>query len=1249
MSTKLADTEDDLVLEDQTIPTKETSDEAVQLLVTVDIENGHASENGKVEQEAEKVEEVLKKSEENGDQPNVEVKEDHESPVEEVEASMETKEPEVKELPPPPPKRSSQTNQRLKKLSKMIKNNIPSIKGGGGSAKVERKSLKDRLQDSDFLKERRAVSESRFRMVDKGRSPSPTIERTRSLSVSSQEDEKKDYSVPAINIKPIIAYHERQSSPVPVSPTRSLRSPSRELKSPLMVNEVLKSKSPSPTRNTVMITPILQEDKHSTTSPESENNKSETESKKGSKKSKKEKKEAKRRRSGCETCHSDREEKKDKKNKAKKEGQKRKKVTINSDTESKKKQQPRQQPRPPQPKAEALGPPRDGFFKQLLITNELEKRAETQASVSSNIERNSRKKSKPIVHRPSFNTFLKNQKVVTESRFRRDSTSPIERANGKLVGSLQGESYFENRSRFENGDKPIATFPRSLSNLERRAASANTEASERPTSALSGKDSRASSLPRPGSAGSMDHEEYKNYVLEMIHSSQKSPRFQQLQAYYNILDRALKLEKKSSNMDVHKLKSDQVIDFETWRKMRGKEKAKDELNLLLSSLREAQRARQFHFRPKEATSVSWRGDIRLRGRDKSVENLKNHFAKIADKNGVTDHFQQKIEELNEVKDVYKVQRAAPMVDNNIKRLSSSKFQSHHTLPRSTKSSLTQHQVNHLKGQLTEIFDSRASSQQAFHVDVTKIEDVKAKLESQKLFVKPLPKRVTERPRTNGTSNVKNKAKRASWHENEIKEQKELSHKIGQEIKEKVQPRDFNNQESQDFLLVLTSPSAVNEELKASVESWVEDEALNERPKSVNELAKSFEDLPKSPRATSPPVETNISVRETKKSFEEPNPATSKKVSRTTSFQKAIESSQVEKSNSLGKLSKSTSSLENVLDEVEPPSNLSYFNEMSMSNPDISDSENATTLRAAFKKIGSQLNMSNSNPYLDPVSPLLNHYNSFGQKVEDPKKYSRAYLTLVKSGDVTSKLAKFEDPKIPRGYSQRTLNLYKNAEKTKDYVRKHATDLKKVVIKTKEVGNVSNTIQRLELKAKSPIPVASEPKDKVPDVNKTLTWTDQKAKLKHFCKKMSHSKILNKMIALQSATQTIDKGTEKLMMKSAQEEVLKSVYQGGKVESKVDMFERPTNRPQSPAPEWTTKTETAFSWSKRLNPSDSSSNAQKHNQFRKYYGYHPTEHQPMSLLDEQKSLQEIQPTSLPAYLENLPPPPPIRTNTLKGAF
>ena len=233
--------------------------------------------------------------------------------------------------------------------------------------------------------------------------------------------------------------------------------------------------------------------------------------------------------------------------------------------------------------------------------------------------------------------------------------SPVER--------LGGESFFENRAKFESGDKPVATFPRSLSNLERR--SGGLSSLDNP---IRDTDSRASSLPRPGSAGSVDQEEYKNYVIEMIHSTQKSPRFQQLQAYYNILDRALKLEKKSSSMEIHKLKSDAVIDFETWRKLRKREKANDELEVLLSSLREAQRARQFHFRPKEVASVRWRGDIRLRGRDKSVENLKNHFSKIAESNGVTEDLKTKVSAIKETKDNYTPKWRASNVNTNIKRL-----------------------------------------------------------------------------------------------------------------------------------------------------------------------------------------------------------------------------------------------------------------------------------------------------------------------------------------------------------------------------------------------------------------------------------------------------------------------------------------------------------------------------------------------------------------------------------------------------
>ena len=82
----------------------------------------------------------------------------------------------------------------------------------------------------------------------------------------------------------------------------------------------------------------------------------------------------------------------------------------------------------------------------------------------------------------------------------------------------------------------------------------------------------------------------------MVHATQRSPRFQQLQAYYSILDRAMELERRSDSMEVHRLRSDEIIDFEAWRQMRGKERARDELGLLLSNLDRAQREREFHYR-----------------------------------------------------------------------------------------------------------------------------------------------------------------------------------------------------------------------------------------------------------------------------------------------------------------------------------------------------------------------------------------------------------------------------------------------------------------------------------------------------------------------------------------------------------------------------------------------------------------------------------------------------------------------------
>ena len=86
-------------------------------------------------------------------------------------------------------------------------------------------------------------------------------------------------------------------------------------------------------------------------------------------------------------------------------------------------------------------PPKEGFSKQLLAVNEKEKLARLPSPTASvtcqgspyqqtQIQRTGRQPQKrsTVVQRPSFNTFLKERKGVSESKFRgRDSVSPIER------------------------------------------------------------------------------------------------------------------------------------------------------------------------------------------------------------------------------------------------------------------------------------------------------------------------------------------------------------------------------------------------------------------------------------------------------------------------------------------------------------------------------------------------------------------------------------------------------------------------------------------------------------------------------------------------------------------------------------------------------------------------------------------------------------------------------------------------------
>ena len=1465
--------------------------------------------------------------------------EEPEPKIESGEADMMPEEKEKEALPPPPPKRSSQTNQRLKRWSRMLKHSLPNklpkvTSSGAGSTQSssssnkdpkisastssavdkDRKSLKEKVLEGElavFLKERRAVSESRFRILDKLTPSSgvtrPPLPRTKSNDLLKKPQPVGGRYIGKVrrtsggrsrtwgneiqpgtlsNLKEIF-----ESKSASCSPTRSdLRSPSllkEMLASQEKINETGKrdfspvskangkpGRLPSEERQadikkmqvTVTVHPVVQslvdDEKDfqdtSTTSPESgqedqkrkedggreKKKKTGKDSKKDpGKKEKKEKKERKKH-STCEACNSDREHREHKKEKkrAKKEKEKKekgsKKVTIMNGSTA---------PNvPPHPNAKDYNwddVDKGGFFKKLLIHEGNQTPVIKSLMASKAEERKSRpRKSKSpvlVTSKPTLNSFLKERKNVSDSKFKKDAFMPHANSANLPPGVIQGYTFFENRSKFESGLAPVAKFPRSISNLERRSGlsqdgaggkeqNGSTDQLLLPSRSVSAMSHRSSSLPRPISGHShhseqslIDHEEYKNYMLEMLHSTQKSARFQQLQSYYNILERAKQLEKKSSSMEIHKLKSDEVIDFETWRKLRQKEKAKDELQHLMRNLKQAQKEGQFHFCPKEIDEVRWKGDIRLRGRDKSVENLRNHFATMA---GHERETKARQDQAIEPKDTYKplwraksVASVASKIQQNQKqpsakvgKLGENKFT---TFPgvkagRSSgrsRSSLTNQQVNILKDQLKGIYEtgpggksstmsSVASSEKldsSYEVSITKnkLGEMKKQLELQNLFVKPLPKVVQQSRRQEHRNKQPKPVSRESSAEERqrIEEQRTISHKIGQELMERSalrfdltdsrkpikftekddqppQPQQQQQQQQQvprtcysfengggdanpchdvhdeddDFLLVLTdadSDEQQDKEVKTIVDHWAsgdeggksgkrrrhassgkksadsfssattantvvqnkplqqltgkkaEDfeepfrsfEELKKSFENVNSLCKSEEDLN---RKDSDEIPAHLSVRTIRKSFEKLNdqPETAetgqpKTPARSSSFYRARYIGQRTKSPSSELPAQKTFQT----NRIRSTDRQKFFRglERSLSNPDFSDTEGASSSKKNFQP----WNQSGKKYYTNPRPSHSNNNSSLAQLIETAPaatKYSRAYLSLVKNGDVCNKRSKFEDVERASIPARTAAKLYRMPDFDPEFVAKHLTDNTKVVIKTKEIADTNAIKRKLEGKSGLQQQQPTLQQQHQPEMSGSTFNLHSKDKLKHLCKKIGHSKILGKMVALQFASKTdVDDGTTKLWARASNEEEYLNVYRSGQVESKVHRFEsKPrvaNNGPDDPVedlqqqqhqqPLWASgnSSNKLFSWSKRFeshlpNPSSSYTNAQKHNQFRKYYGYHPADAKtdgrspsPGKKDTFQRSLpfrnqpQPDEPLSLPSDLNSHaePPKPPDR--------
>lgn len=214
-----------------------------------------------------------------------------------------------------------------------------------------------------------------------------------------------------------------------------------------------------------------------------------------------------------------------------------------------------------------------------------------------------------------------------------------------------------------------------------------------------------------------DHDLYNEYIHDVINKGSRSDRFKELNRFYENLERVGELERATSTSDLRPRRRDEeVIDYDRWKSLRAKEKAELELKLLYKKLYTDQKQKDFLFRPKDCQSLKWHSELDkgLRSKEKSVEDLKEHFKKLVDEESDLENSRRR--DLNIKKDIYKplwrgnsvVNLASSMVQKrNPGQTSLNDNIGFHGYELSSRlwSSLSSEQVNKLKNQLTEIYST----------------------------------------------------------------------------------------------------------------------------------------------------------------------------------------------------------------------------------------------------------------------------------------------------------------------------------------------------------------------------------------------------------------------------------------------------------------------------------------------------------------------------------------------------------------
>ncbi|XP_077297548.1 uncharacterized protein LOC143919210 [Arctopsyche grandis] len=130
-----------------------------------------------------------------------------------------------------------------------------------------------------------------------------------------------------------------------------------------------------------------------------------------------------------------------------------------------------------------------------------------------------------------------------------------------------------------------------------------------------------------------NHLDYQEYITEMKHRKNKSDRFKELHRFYAYLERIGELERTTSTSDLRpRRRFEEIIDFDRWKRVRAMERAEEELDRLYKKMKVEQQEKDLLFLPHDAESLRWSQykDWNLRIKEKSVEDLRDHFTKLAD-------------------------------------------------------------------------------------------------------------------------------------------------------------------------------------------------------------------------------------------------------------------------------------------------------------------------------------------------------------------------------------------------------------------------------------------------------------------------------------------------------------------------------------------------------------------------------------------------------------------------------------------